>query len=146
MNMTTRLRLFFATLLAVFGLVGLTPALAAANCTATTAKDAIQCGVNGANGGKSQSPSEATSRFNDILASIFNILTAVAGIVAVIMIITAGFRFITSAGNQERVRSARSALIYAAIGIVVVALSQILVQFVLDKSINTSNPSTGQSP
>jgi hypothetical protein len=76
---------------------------------------------------------DATSRINKIVHTIVNLLSAVVGIVAVIMIIVGGFRYITSGGNDTSVTSAKNTILYAIIGLVVVALAQILVRFTLSK-------------
>jgi hypothetical protein len=47
------------------------------------------------------------------------------------MIIVAGFRFVVSGGDSSNVASAKNSIIYIIIGIVVVALAQIIVHFVL---------------
>jgi hypothetical protein len=67
----------------------------------------------------------------------------VVGIIAVVMIIVGGLRYITSAGNDTGVAAAKKTILYALIGLVVVALAQIIVQFVLNKSTSVgSTPST----
>lgn len=58
--------------------------------------------------------------FTDLLTN--GILPAVAGIVgslATVMIIVAGIFYLTSAGSPERVGTAKKALMYAIIGIVI---------------------------
>jgi hypothetical protein len=75
-------------------------------------------------------------RVNQILRHIVNLLSAIVGVVAVIMIIVGGFRYITSGGNDASVTGAKNTILYAIIGLVVVALAQILVRFVLDKIVN----------
>jgi len=62
---------------------------------------------------------------------VLNILSFVAGFVAVLMIIISGFRIIVSGGDTNSFNSAKNGLLYAVIGIVVVAISQVIVQFVL---------------
>jgi hypothetical protein len=52
------------------------------------------------------------------------------GLVAVIMIIWGGVTWMTSAGNEERVKKAKHIITYAVIGLSVVLLSWILVTFV----------------
>lgn len=71
---------------------------------------------------------------NETIASIINLLSVIAGVLAVIFIIIAGLKYITSAGKQESVASAKKTLVYAVIGLIVVALSQILVRFVLSNA------------
>ena len=77
--------------------------------------------------------SDATSKIDHIIHTIVNLLSAVVGIVAVIMIIVGGFRYITSGGNDTSVTSAKNTILYAIIGLVVVALAQVLVRFTLSK-------------
>jgi hypothetical protein len=74
---------------------------------------------------------------NRILRRIVNFLSALVGVVAVIMIIVGGFRYITSGGNDTSVTSAKNTILYAIIGLVIVALAQVLVRFVLDKIVNS---------
>jgi uncharacterized membrane protein YuzA (DUF378 family) len=59
------------------------------------------------------------------------ILSLIVGVAAVIVIIYAGFKYITSAGEQGRVANAKSTLLYALVGLAVAALAQLLVHFVL---------------
>jgi hypothetical protein len=76
---------------------------------------------------------DATASINRIVHTIVNLLSAVVGIVAVIMIIVGGFRYITSGGNDTSVTAAKNTILYAIIGLVVVALAQVLVRFTLSK-------------
>ena len=65
------------------------------------------------------------------ISTAVNLISYVAGVVAIIMVIVSGFKFMTSAGDAGKVASARSTLVYALIGIGVAALAQIIVHFVL---------------
>jgi hypothetical protein len=49
------------------------------------------------------------------------------------MIIWGGLRYITSGGDSAKITSAKNTIIYALIGLVVVALAQFIVKFVLAK-------------
>ncbi len=73
----------------------------------------------------------ASKTATKIAQNIINLLSAVVGVVAVAMIIFGGFRYITSGGNDASVTGAKNTILYAIIGLVVVALSQIIVHFVL---------------
>jgi hypothetical protein len=81
--------------------------------------------------------SDAIGKINNIVHTIVNLLSAIVGIVAVIMIIVGGFRYITSGGNDTSVTSAKNTILYAVIGLVVVALAQIIVRFTLSKLTNS---------
>jgi hypothetical protein len=61
------------------------------------------------------------------------ILSFIIGIASVIMIIVAGLSFITANGDAQAIARARSSIIYALVGIIIVGLAQALVAFVLNK-------------
>lgn len=68
---------------------------------------------------------------NDVIKSVVNIISGIVGVVAVIMIIVGGFKYITSGGDANNVSSAKNTIVYAIVGLVVVALAQLLVHFVI---------------
>jgi len=74
-----------------------------------------------------------TTGVNNLITKVVNIFSVIVGIVSVIMIIYGGFRYVTSGGDSGNVSNAKNTIIYAIIGLVVVALAQFIVQFVLDK-------------
>jgi cytochrome bd-type quinol oxidase subunit 2 len=74
------------------------------------------------------------TQVSNVLGTIITIFSAIVGIVAVIMIIVAGLQFITSNGNPQNISKARTSLIYAIVGIVVVVLAQTIVHFVINKA------------
>lgn len=76
---------------------------------------------------------QAQQRINDILHSVINLFSLVVGIVSVIMIIFGGLKYITSGGDSGNVGNAKNTILYAIIGIVIVALAQFIVRFVLTK-------------
>ena len=53
-----------------------------------------------------------------------------AGIVAVIFIIYAGFRYVTSEGDQKRIDSARKTLTWAIIGLIIILMAFFIVNFI----------------
>ena len=67
------------------------------------------------------------------LKVVLNVLSFIAGIIAVIGLTTAGFRMIVGGGNSEQYNSSRNTVLFVIIGIAVVVLSQTIVIFVLDK-------------
>jgi len=71
-----------------------------------------------------------------LIKTIVNIVSIIVGAVAVLMIIVGGFRYVTSGGSAEGTKAARQTIVYAIIGLVVVALAQIIVHFVLN-NVNT---------
>lgn len=117
----------------------------AATASAQTAQQQIDNGLcTGSNLEFTDNPTDqcaaagndATSQINNIVHTIVNLLSAIVGIVAVIMIIVGGFRYITSGGNDTSVTAAKNTILYAIIGLVVVALAQVVVRFTLSKLTN----------
>lgn len=66
-----------------------------------------------------------------LLTRIIFILSIIVGIVAVIGIMTAGLKFITSGNNPQQVTVAREMVLYAIVGLLVAAFAQGLVKFIL---------------
>lgn len=70
-------------------------------------------------------------KVNNLLDNIVNLISIIVGIVAVIMIIYGGFRYITSGGDSSKLTDARNTIIYAIVGLIIVAFAQLIVKFVL---------------
>lgn len=64
------------------------------------------------------------------ILKIINIALAVAGLIAVLFLIIGGFRYITSAGNEETAEQAKKIITNAIIGIVVIILSFVIVRVI----------------
>lgn len=121
------------------------PAVATVSAYAATngIQDALCQGVNTATGGTSGSGlsgsggcnnTDTTSKVADIARFVINILSIIVGVVAVVMIIVGGFKYITSGGDSGKVGGAKNTIIYAIIGLILVALAQVIVNLVLSKS------------
>lgn len=65
-----------------------------------------------------------TTKLTDVVDRILNVLFFVALAVAPIMILVAGFRFITGGGNPETLKGARQMLIWTAVGFGIILLSK----------------------
>ena len=89
------------------------------------------------NPGPCNNSSDASDKLNRLIRTIINLLSVVVGVVAVIMIIVGGFRYITSGGSDTGVTGAKNTILYAIIGLIIVALAQVLVRFVLNKVTNS---------
>ncbi len=77
----------------------------------------------------------AGTRVNEIIHLVINIFSLVVGVVSVIMIIIGGLKYITSGGDSGNITGAKNTILYAIIGLVVVALAQVVVRFVLEKAV-----------
>ncbi|PIR56025.1 MAG: hypothetical protein COU73_03030 [Parcubacteria group bacterium CG10_big_fil_rev_8_21_14_0_10_46_32] len=67
------------------------------------------------------------------IAAIVNIALSFLGMLAVIIIIYAGFKWMTAGGNDDQVKEARDNIRNAVIGIAIIMLSYILINFVVGK-------------
>lgn len=67
------------------------------------------------------------------LANIINFIFGLSAAVAVLMIVVAGFFFVTARGNPEVVSKARMTILYACIGLVVVVFAAVIVNFIIFK-------------
>lgn len=73
-------------------------------------------------------------RFNEgALDTIFSIVFGVLGAVALIMLLLASLKYITSRGDPGEVAKAKNSILYAAIGLVVVASAFSIVSFVVNR-------------
>jgi len=130
--------IFLKPVLAAFIFSGLAPSAGlvyAIDCSKEqpkTTAEALQCGTDSAaDVSKSGDPG---GKIDTTIQNIINLLSVAVGIAAVIMLIIGGFRYVTSAGNQETVKAAKNTILYALIGLVIVALAQLIVNFVLNKT------------
>lgn len=67
------------------------------------------------------------------LQQVLQIILAVFGAVAVLMIVIAGLKFVSSQGNPQAVSKARSTILYSIIGLIIIASAEAIVTFVLGK-------------
>ena len=65
------------------------------------------------------------------------------GIIAVVIILIGGFRWMTAAGNEDRVASAKKTIIAGAIGLVVILAAFAIVTFVINITSNALNGEIG---
>jgi Type IV secretion system pilin len=116
----------------------LAPALASADCAnPSSTKESIQCGTSNSAGVPVSS--DATGSLNNTISTAVNILSAAVGVAAVIMLILGGFRYITGGGKQESIASAKNTVLYVIIGLTIAAFAQLIVHFVLRKSVVASS-------
>lgn len=71
------------------------------------------------------------AELSKVFKAVLNVISVLAGAASVFMVVIAGFKYITSSGESQAVSGAKKTLIYAIIGLIVVALAQVIVHFVL---------------
>ncbi len=139
--MIQRLKSIFASLLimtAFFAPLAVPAFASAANCPTgpnSTTTDIQGCLKEGACLSTSTASCAAATNpngsVNRLLTTVINIFSLVVGVIAVIMIIIGGIRFVLSGGDSANVTAARNSILYAIVGLVIVALAQVIVHFVL---------------
>lgn len=67
------------------------------------------------------------------IANIINIALSFLGIIAVVMIVYSGFRWMTAGGNEDTIRDAKGALKNAVIGLAIIFLAYGITYFVVNQ-------------
>lgn len=93
------------------------------------ASDSTKCAVNAIT--PAGVPTELFGN-TGIITNITNTLLAVVGIIAVVMLIYGGIRYIISGGDQKKVTDAKNTILYAIIGLIISLLSYAIINFVLN--------------
>lgn len=128
MNIIKRLIYSSLLVLPLVGFVGLASERAMAAAPSSTV-----CQTLGSDNSCTTAPANGIDIYK-LVRSIVSILSLIVGVAAIIMIVIGGFKFITSGGDPTKVKSARSTLLYALIGIVVAVSAQLLVTVVFNQA------------
>lgn len=89
---------------------------------------------------------EDTNSLKDTIVGIVNVLLILVTIVASIYLVLGGIRYITSEGESDQTKKAKNTIVYAVIGLIVIGLSAMVVNFVIDDVIGgTSGSGSGSS-
>lgn len=67
-----------------------------------------------------------------IAANIINIILGFLGILAVVLILFGGFKWMTAAGNEDKVAEAKKLLVAGVVGMIIILSAYALAAFVLD--------------
>jgi hypothetical protein len=106
-----------------------TPLTASAQIVPLAEKTEVCQGINA--NGSNACDTNAVGTLNTTLGEFITIFSVIIGIITVIMVMVSGFKLITSNGDPNGVSSAKTTLIYALIGVLVVVVAQVLVHFVI---------------
>ncbi len=71
---------------------------------------------------------EAAKAGTELVRSVYNVVEYLAAALAVLMIVISGFRYATSAGNEETQKKAQKNIMYAAIGLIVIGIAEFTVK------------------
>ncbi|MBU1132642.1 hypothetical protein KKC32_05370 [Patescibacteria group bacterium] len=72
------------------------------------------------------------------IGNFINILLGVLGVVLVLIIVYAGFLWMTAGGDTEQVKKAKSWMINAVIGLIIILSSYAISSFVIEKLVQTT--------
>ena len=67
-----------------------------------------------------------------IIVTVSYIISGIAGVAAIIMIVIGGIRFMVSGGDPSSVASARNSIIFAVVGLLVIAAAEAIFVFVIN--------------
>jgi hypothetical protein len=121
------LALFGLSLLSLVGLMGMGGSAQAQDIPGNICRAS---GGTYTNGSCNKPNSPGLFEDGGIIRNVINILLFVIGIIAVIMLIVGGIRYVVSGGDQNAVQGAKNTILYAIIGIVVAFLAFAAVRFV----------------
>lgn len=83
-----------------------------------------------------------TRDIRSTIASIINVALGLLGIVAVVIILAGGFRWMTAGGNEENVEKAKKLIIAGVIGLAIILSAYAIARFVVS-SLVTATTATG---
>lgn len=78
----------------------------------------------------------------DVVANVIKVVLGFLGTIAVVLIIVAGFQWMTAAGSEDKIAKAKKIMTAAVIGLVIVLMAYALSTFVINAIISATNPST----
>ena len=78
-------------------------------------------------------PLQTTGDLMAVVNTGINLFIGLAGVLSVIFIILGGFQYITSGTSKDGTTKAKNTITYAIIGLIIVALSVVIRNFVLSK-------------
>lgn len=135
--------------LLVIGALLLTVSMGAPRVFAADSTSGSVCeGIGLAAGADGDCTAESDSpTVGKIINTAVTLLSYIAGAAGIIMIIVGSFKYITSGGDSGKVGNAKTTILYALIGLVIAALAQVLVRFVLHQATTASPaPTTVTAP
>jgi hypothetical protein len=74
-----------------------------------------------------------------IAASIINVILGFLGLIAVVIILLGGFKWMTAAGNEDKIGEAKGLLVAGLIGLIIIIASWGISKFVLNLVFNAVN-------
>lgn len=105
--------------------------------------DRVRQGVNSAGGPAGFQPGGPT--VEQIIGNVIFTLLSFVGVVLLIIMLYAGFQWMTAGGDSKKVIDARGRIMNAIIGLVIIAASYAIVNFVIEQVSGVSGGTQGTS-
>ena len=78
----------------------------------------------------------------DVVANVIKVVLGFLGTIAVVLIIVAGFQWMTAAGSEDKIAKAKKIMTAAVIGLVIVLMAYALSTFVINAIISATTATT----
>lgn len=135
--MTTIKKLSISALSAIILSIGLTLALPSFSPDTNTASanPILNLIRDGTPAGTTDTDSAGTVQ--DIVRNVLTAVFFMAGVLAVVLIVIGGIRYSSSAGDANKIATAKSTILYSVIGLVFCIAALAIVQFIFSRFANT---------
>ena len=131
--MRQRLAIIITSLVAIVAPI-FGPSLSYVHAAPTASSIALCQGVDDGSGATSCTDDSSGTAVSNVIKGAIRIFQAIIGIISVFTILLAGMNYITSGGDAGKTKTARERIMYAVIGLVIVGLAEIIVQFALNRA------------
>lgn len=130
-----RLRHFCAAgICALLLMVGLAIVMPAGTAQAVNFfEDACSRGGEGSPACDATGANELTGS-NGVITRVTNIIAVISGITAIGFMVYAGFTYVTSGGDTSKIGTAKSTIIYALVGLIIIGFSRTIILFVISRA------------
>lgn len=82
----------------------------------------------------------------EIIVSIINVILYFVGTIFMVLIIWAGFKWMTAAGNTDSIKKARETIVNSVIGLIIIFASYAIVNFVIGSLVDISGAGSTVPP
>lgn len=82
----------------------------------------------------------------EIIVDVINILLYFLGSIFLVLILWAGFKWMTAAGNNDAIKKSRDTIVNSVIGLIIIFASYAIVNFVLENLVDVAGSGGGGIP
>ncbi|GAF97715.1 unnamed protein product [marine sediment metagenome] len=77
-------------------------------------------------------PIESERELPKFVGQLIKWAIGIVGVMLITLLVYGGFSYATSAGNEEKLGTAKKIIVYAIVGVVIIGLAYVLTDFVID--------------